>query len=293
MDRGASVVDAEGVASAASRFGATSSADYAAYQTSMKEFAREENLKRALLFGALLTLLSIPRLVEVDLALPPPGLILFTFGVMTFASGAAMAWQHHGGMAGLFPGKRRTALGTGWAVIAGLVLLSAFFFIDPLLPRELAANAAYQRWGIVYPENEAEVISRILWSAGFQTMFFTAAAMAVFCRVTRNVWVSLLIVLCGRMLITAYRLTALELQAIIPPFLLITALFAIVSCLLFARYGLIPAAACAATIESRHFARLAMSPPTKLGSFKVDKRGRIFGSFSIDMGGVVNQAPGI
>lgn len=224
----------------------------------MKEFLREENLKQALVFGAILTFLSVPRLLEVDLPLPPLGLVVFTFGVTAFASGAALAWQHHAGMAGLFPGRRRTWLGAGWALIGGLVLLTAFFYIDPLLPRELAAKAAFHRWGVLYPQNEAEVISRMLWSAGFQTLFFTAAAMAVFSRVIKNVWAALLIVICLRMLITAYRLTMLDLGHIVPPFLLLTALFAIASCLLFVRYGLIPAAALAALIEARHFARLAM-----------------------------------
>jgi len=70
----------------------------------MRDYLSESNLFKAAGLAALLTVMSLGRLVQAGV---PLGLYVpATFVVMTLVSGAVTAWGRHAGMPGIVTGRR-------------------------------------------------------------------------------------------------------------------------------------------------------------------------------------------
>ena len=204
-------------------------------------------------------MLSIPRILEADLGMPSPNLILVAFCALVLASGAAFAWQHEGGMAGMFPPARATLTGLAWAVTAGGCLLALIWWAEvSLLVRE-AAEPTGARWEADPPEDAAAAFNRMLWGAGFQTLFFTAGAMGVLTKVTKNVWLAVILVAAARMVMALRQMAMAGHFDQLGTVLFVTGLFAATAGLLFARAGLLPAMLLSIVVDLRHFGRLLVS----------------------------------
>ncbi len=225
----------------------------------MKDFLREDNLRRAGLLGLAATAMAVPRLFEADLPMRFPWLLLFTFATMTAAGGAAAAWQCRAGMAGLFPGRRRILAGMAWAAGIGIVMAAILQATDPLLREAILARDDERLWQTTFPATPREAVSRILWGAGAQTLFFTAAALGFFTRLTGRLWLAILFIVVLRVLVTVHKFADAGLTDVILPYATLAAANGLASCLLYARAGLPAAMTFSATVDLRHFLNLEIA----------------------------------
>ncbi len=203
--------------------------------------------------------MAVPRLLEAELAMRFPLLLVFTFLVLTIAAGSAGAWQHKGGMAGLFPARRAVWAGVFLAVVTGVVVAGILQALDPVLRDAIIVREDRQLWTSTFPSTPTECISRILWGAGFQTLFFTAAAMGFFARLIGRVWLAIVFTVCLHAIITVRKFGEAGLSEVTVPYTAIAMINGLVSCLLYARAGLPSAMTFSATTDLRHFLNLEIA----------------------------------
>ena len=205
----------------------------------MRDYLSIGNLWKALLLGAVMTVMSIPRIVQGGMPLGPyvPG----AFFAMTLVSGAATAWGGKGGMCGLFPGGRRMWVGFGLAVLLTIVGTPIYcLWLDPVLYAALAATGDVKMLALRYPDAIVGKLSLMLWSGSFQVMFFAVAGMSFLTRLTGRPWISGALVVLFRVAVGLYQISEAGVTDSIPVFLLGSAVATACSCALFARTGLPP-----------------------------------------------------
>jgi hypothetical protein len=206
----------------------------------MRDYVSEDNLKRALPIAAVVTLLSLPRIHFTGFPLGMYGVAAFLS--MLLIGGAATAWGRKAGMAGCFPDRR---LWIGGVLVASLVLLVLVpiqrYVLDPPILAAMEQSGAPETFVLRhYPITTLGRAAMVLWTAGFETLFFVAAPMAFFGRLTGRVWVAVVFTALFRTTVTAGYLSYIAMPA---PFLTLTfgGIQAVTACVLFARAGLIPA----------------------------------------------------
>ncbi len=216
----------------------------------MRDYLQLSNLSRATRLGGIITLMSIPRLVQGN---APHWLYVFAaFLCLTLVAGAATAWGETGGMAGLFPRDRRLGVGLVFAVLAGILVgIIHSVALDPLLQEALVDSGNTDRLLLQFPNTIGKQVAIILWVAGFQALFFNAAAMSFLCRLTRRITIALPLAIAFRVFVSHLQLESLHLGAIVPYYAM-NGISCAVGCMLFARAGLIPASLFAAILASRH-----------------------------------------
>ncbi len=219
----------------------------------MKDFLTERTLRHGILLGLGATALAVPRLLEAELPMAFPGLLVFTFLATTAAGGVAWAWQRKAGMFGLFPDRRRMIVGAAWGAAAGIVVAGILQATDPLLRAAIAAVDDARVWQATFPATPAECLNRMLWGAGAQTLFFTAATLGFFGRLTGRLWLSILLIVALRAGITLHKFADAGLNDVLLPYVLLAAANGAVACLLCARAGLPAAMTFSATVDLRHF----------------------------------------
>ena len=151
----------------------------------MRTYLAAGNLVKALALAVPVTLLSYPRFREADVDAPLYALVAMV--LMTLSAGAVTAWGGQGGMVGAFPGRRRLLLGL--AAGAGLALLMLplrLFIVDPIVHPIIVATGNTRLLRLTYPGSHAGRMAVMLWSAGFETLFFTATAMAFAARLSQR-----------------------------------------------------------------------------------------------------------
>lgn len=216
----------------------------------MSVYFSEDNLRKALWLSAIVTLMSWPRIVAGGL---DPWLFVLAAGVsLTLVAGAATAWGRQGGMVGLFPERRLMARGCGWAVILALLFLPFLYVLDPVLRQGLEQAGDPIRLRLAYPDTVRGCLALILWSAGFETLFFVAATSAFIVRVTGHCGVGIAGALAVRLGVTWQQVGQVGLDDQRAMFLLAAAATLLPAVWIFMRGGLPPAMAFAALLAARH-----------------------------------------
>jgi|GEM_PF-1871628 len=218
----------------------------------MRNFVSESNLFKAMGLATVLTIMSAGRLVQ---AAKPLGLFLpLTFVIMTFVSGAVTAWGRYAGMPGIMTNRRTLMRGAVFAVVLSLLALPVYvFWLDLPLRNTLLSMTRSPIAELSYPSTLTGCFSLVLWSAGFQTMFLEAAPMSLFARLTRRR--SIAVALCAAMrTYIAYRqITEAGITNHLPLFIFPALVSTTAGCILFARFGLVPAMLLSAGLDIHVF----------------------------------------
>ncbi len=213
----------------------------------MRDFLSESNLRKAVPLAAILTLMTIGRLVQGGR--PLAYYLPMTFLVTTLMAGAVTAWGQCAGMPGFRTDRRTFAMGA--AVAAGLSLLAlplSLFWLDPILKPALQ-RASPAAFALTYPPTVGGCLALLLWSTGFQTLFLQAAPMSLFARLTgrRAVAVSLCVAL--RIFVTHLQTAEVGMAAESGLLAASAAVATAAGCIVFARFGLAPAMLLAAGLD--------------------------------------------
>ena len=218
----------------------------------MRDFLSESNLRTSLPLSAVLTLMTIGRLVQGDRPL-----ILYvpmTFLVMMFLAGAVAAWGQRAGMAGLVTERRTLAMGV--AVAAGLSLLALpihLFWLDPTLRTALQGAVQPPVAALTYPPTIGGCVALLLWSAGFQTLFLQAAPMSLAVRLTGSRLAAIGLCLALGIFVTHLHAAKAGMTANAGLMVVSTSVATAAGCMVFARFGLVPAMLLAAGLDLHVF----------------------------------------
>lgn len=137
----------------------------------MAAYLTSANLARAAYIGGVAGLMAVPRILEKangDLLR-----VVSAFLLMTIVAGAVTAWGEAGGMRGPFPDWRKVLPWTIGSIAVALLLVPFMLWYDsiPQLARDI-------------PKSADAAIALVLWSAGFETLFFQAGLMSFIARLT-------------------------------------------------------------------------------------------------------------
>jgi len=218
----------------------------------MRDYLSERNMLRAAACSGLITLLSVPRIAQgrLPLALYVPA----AFVSMLLVSGAATAWEHCGGLAGLLPARRRIVAGAILAALSAAVLTPLYVrFVDPVLYRAIAATGDTARLSLAYPGTARGALAVMLWSMGFQTMFFLAAPLSLFARLARRRWVAIALTFGVRLYVLSCQIDRMGVCDGLPLFYASVGGTTLIACILFAHAGILPAALFAAGLDLHLF----------------------------------------
>lgn len=195
--------------------------------------------------------MAVPRLLQGG---EPAWLYVgLAFLCMTFVAGAATAWGTTAGMVGLFPCRRRLVAGLIAGAVAGLVLIPVFvLWLDPWHKEALLRLDDTARLGLQFPDTPWQKVAIVLWAAGFQVLFFEAASMSFFCRLTGRLLIALSLAVAFRIFVSHLQMADLPVDSAMP-FYLVYGLTSVTGCVLFARAGLPAASVFAASLAIRHF----------------------------------------
>jgi len=226
----------------------------------MHTYLSFSNFGRALILATGVTLLSVPRIVQGALPLDlyiPAALI-----GMILVAGAATAWSREAGMAGLFPHWRLMVTGVGIAVMISLLAVPIqHAWIDPRTKTALAATGNAHLMALRYPGTMGGCVTVMLWSASFETVFFYAATLSFFARLTNRLWVAVALTVALRLFVSMQQMSGTGVFDAIVLMLVATGVVATAACLLFAGTGLIPTMMLAAGLDLHLFLNLPASPP--------------------------------
>ena len=201
----------------------------------MRDYAHLGNLKRAACLGVILAVMSIPRLLDAGMSMSTH--LPAAFLAMTLVSAAATAWGGKSGLRGLFPPKPILLKGMLIALLLALCSLPIKIYLsDPILKASLPPRML----ALSFPATTLGVIGLILWASGFENMFFNVAAPSYFTRLSRNMWLAIVLSASFRTFVSSRAMIAADIQS--PHLLMLNAISCFIACTLFATYGL-PAAA--------------------------------------------------
>jgi hypothetical protein len=208
----------------------------------MRDYLSVSTLWKALILGGIVTAMAIPRFLEgaVDIHFYIPASV----AAMTLTSGAVVAWGRKGGMCGIWPGTRQGSAGLGLALLLALLATSVYLLgFDPVCRKALEATGNAQMLRLRYPPTLRGRVALVLWSAGFETVFFRASAMSFLARLTGRTSVAVAGSVTLHVMVAAAQLSRAGIYEPLPYtlFLVGTAAAGAIGCLLFARAGL-PAA---------------------------------------------------
>ena len=216
----------------------------------MRDYLSLSNLGKAFLIGGAATALSLPRIVSARF--PLETYIPLTFLATTLLAQFAVAWGHKAGLRGMFPAARPMFLGSAIAILLACVLTPIYLrTLDPIF-RKALENASDPRLFVLrYPPSLAGKLALTLWSASFEVLFFQAAALAFFARLTGRLWATLLGAVLFRVLVAFLQVSNAGVGAVASPFILSSAAAGCVSCLIYAYAGM-PAAMIFAAGQTLH-----------------------------------------
>jgi hypothetical protein len=216
----------------------------------MRDYVEPSNLVRAGGLSALATVLAVPRMVEGGFSLA--FYVPMAWVSLTLAAGAATAWSRRGGMAGLFPGWRRTVLGLAAAVaLLAVIVPLQVFWLDPLFRNAaVAAPESFRR--LVFPASLFSIAALALWSAGFETLFFKGFFLALTARVTGSQWGGVALAVGIRTWVMWRQLSGAGVTEHAGLFLALAAANALAGCIIYVRTGLVPAMAFSAGLSLQH-----------------------------------------
>ena len=203
----------------------------------MRDYLSLHNFWKALALGSVVTVMAVPRIVqgELDVRLYGPAAL----AAMTLVGGAVTAWSRHGQMCGAFPDTRRLLVGLGLATLLCVLLLPVYrVWLDPIFRAALEQTGNERLLRLRYPATWHGALALLLWSAGFEALFFVAGSMSFMARLTRCAWISGIGVVALRVLVVSRMITDAGIMDGTWLFLGAAAVSTALSCLLFARTGL-------------------------------------------------------
>lgn len=220
----------------------------------MRVYLSERNLLKAAALGAVVTLMSVPRILVAGLN--PAFYIPAAFVGMTLVSGAATAWGGYAGMAGVWP-RRGLGRNLGFATLAGLALaLVSFLLLDPVFSQAIAGGGDREFLELQYPVTVGGCAALVLWSAGFETVFFYAAASSFVVRISRRVWTAYVFSAALRLVVTLHQMAGAGITEAEHLFAAGSVVASFITCLLFVRGGLPAAMVFTAVLNLRLLLRL-------------------------------------
>jgi hypothetical protein len=202
----------------------------------MKTYLSFPNLKKAALLGAVMTLMSTPRIIISGF---PLSYVWAAYAALISFGGMATAWSRYAGMQGLMPPLKRTL--TGLAVALGLLLIMMpiqIHFFNPMFSAHIAATGNDAALNLLYPRTVGEGIALTLWSMSFETLFFRAAIMSFFAKLTNRIMLTLLFAVGIRLLVGYLKLGEIGIADGGFVVLIFVAIVSLISCTIFALYGL-------------------------------------------------------
>lgn len=213
----------------------------------MRDFFSESNLVKASGLAAVVTVMSVGRLIEGG---RPPGLFIpATFLLLVFICGAVTAWGTRAGMAGIVTDRSTFLRGAAAAGILSLVALPVHvLWLDPLLRGALAAKPQFLE--LSYPTTPRGCMASLLWSAGFQVMFLQAAPMSLFARLTNRRSVAMAMCIALRAYIATRQVGLIGIADHGALFVLCAVAATAAGCAVFARFGLGPTMLLAAGLDA-------------------------------------------
>lgn len=203
----------------------------------MHRYFSLKNFRQALLPGAVMTLLSAPRIFVTGLL--PAHYILPTFILLILLMATVTAWGDCAGMKGAFPQTRVIFKGVSHAIFLLVLFLPLkIFWFNPLFYSALEETGNIQALRLVFPESLLSAAALTLWVISFEILFFQGAAMSFFAWLTHRLWAALLLSSLLRLYVTWLRLAEAGIKSDAPLILSHAVLINLISCLLFMRYGL-------------------------------------------------------
>jgi len=147
----------------------------------MRDYLRVENLCRAFGLAVVVTIMSAPRVLV--LGVPPALYIPTTLIAMTIVAGAATAWSRYGALNGLFPRPASAKSAYILAPVLGLTVFPILLFtITPATLETVSSTVPSHLVQSSYPNTFPHCLALILWSAGFELLFFIAAPISLSAR---------------------------------------------------------------------------------------------------------------
>jgi hypothetical protein len=222
----------------------------------MRDYCNMPNLFRAALLSAVVTPLSVGRIVHGSLLLriTLPQAVMACFCALTLVCAAVTAWGQKAGMPGIVTDRRTFLRGTGLALLLALAALPVFrYVLDPLLGGVLAASGNDAALEMNYPSTLAGQVALLCWMAGFQTLFVCAAPMSLFARLTGRRDFALALCMALGVYLVYLKVTDLGMQEHLLLFAIPSLLGCGFACFLFSRFGLAPTMILVAAMNLRLF----------------------------------------
>jgi hypothetical protein len=216
----------------------------------MKDYLTEQNLAKAAGLGAMVAMMAMPRLIYAERGALQ---IVPLFLLMTLVAGAATAWGKQGGLAGLFPPRETVFKGLAVAILAAGVMIPLYRgVVDGRLKEVLLAAGNAEQLRLSFPEEATGAWDLILWSAGFETLFFQAATMALLGRLFKRSWVAVAGAVALRVWVSHLQMSKAGIASTDPVLMGAVVAGSVAACLLYARSGFLPASLFSALLSARH-----------------------------------------
>jgi hypothetical protein len=220
----------------------------------MRKYLSIENLKNATVLGVAVGLMAIPRILEGSdrLALVR---VLAVIPSMTIIAGAVTAWGKTAGMCGALPDRGTVRAGIWIALAAGLLVAPFLFWQDAgIAAMSDTPSSPFER-NLPLPATLTGCLALILWSAGFETLFFRAGAMSFFARVTNRQWTGVIGAILISLAVRSAKLGSVDTDGMMALRIVGMTVVTTVGCVLYARSGLVAAMVFAAVLDMRHVVR--------------------------------------
>lgn len=205
----------------------------------VRDYASFSNLRKAALLAVPMTLLAAPRILLCGL---PSAFVVAAYCGLFLTGGMATAWSGYAGMKGLFPPFREVSRGfiAVFAILVAVVPVQVFF-LNPMLYRVISEAGDQTALDVLFPGTIPTALAFVFWSMSFETIFFRAAAMSFFARLTKRFVPAVLLAVGLGVFVGYLKFDELGIVSNAWPILGMAGLMSAVSCCIFARYGLLPA----------------------------------------------------
>ena len=217
----------------------------------MRALLDERNFMRAAHLGSVATVMAVPRILSANPHYPALPYVFVALLAMILVSAMATAWSRYGGMCGLLPERRRLWTGVAIGAAAGLAAYPIACTVDPVIRAAMFARGYAGLIEQAFPSTLRGVVALVLWAAGFESVFFIAATMSFFARLTNNQWAAVLGAAALRIGVTYVKLSQAQLLNIMP-LVAIGVATTVVAAILYARAGLPAASVFVAVADARH-----------------------------------------
>ena len=204
----------------------------------MRALSQIDNLAKAACLSGMVTFMSVPRILTTNL---PWVYIPFSFFVGILICAAVTAWSYTDGLNGLLRSPRETLAATAVVlVIVALALPFQIYVLDPHYRGLLEEAGGGSNLLAQFPQTIMEWVGLALWSAGFQILFFVAAPICYFARLTHRLWLAVALTVLFHLYVMSRQCGTYGLNGSITLLLFFTLITGMISCVFFVRAGLIP-----------------------------------------------------